>query len=75
MFAESLQAIVSFNEEGKMLPLYFKINGVQLKVLTAKETGGVAGQIEFACTVEDQGYAKPLNVAYITGECKWKRIV
>ncbi len=37
--------------------------------------GGAAGQIEFACTVEDQGYAKPLKVAYITGECKWKRIV
>ncbi len=74
-YGESVPAIASFNEKGEILPLYFKIDGVQLKVLHAKLVSNVSGHMEFACAVEDQGYEKQLRISYISGDHIWKRIV
>ncbi len=74
-YGEAIPAIISFNDKGEMKPLYFKVDGVQLKVTRAKLTGTVAGHTEFSCFVDDGGIEKPLKVGFVAGDLKWRRII
>ncbi len=74
-YGEAIPAIVSFNAKGEIKPLYFMVDGVQLKVTRAKVTGTVVGHTEFSCFGDDGGIEKPLKVGYVAGEQKWKRII
>ena len=63
--------IASFDTEGRICPLYVRINGISLKVDSFYERAKFFNVIEFNCKVIDNNYLKPLLLTYYQAERVW----
>ena len=62
--------IASFDTEGRMLPLYVRINGESLKVHSAWLQSEFS-KFVYRCQIIDQGILKPLVLTYHPHENVW----
>lgn len=67
----TIQVIASFNEGGDILPLYLKVDGLQLRVLSAKLRSETFHEKAFICTVEDGDFHRDIKLYYHKSECIW----
>lgn len=63
--------IASFDTEGRVKPLYVRFGDECLKVHSAVEKPSTFDLKEFRCQVVDNGYLKPLALAYRMRDTVW----
>lgn len=69
---ETIPVIASYDDKGRVAPLYFRINGESHKVLRYVVLNKALGKIiTYECTIEDNGYMKPLIVRYYPEISTW----
>ena len=71
-----LPVIASFDSEGRIHPLYVRINGDSFKIVSSHITANYINTIEFFCKVidrEDEDFVtyKPLILTFYRRECVW----
>ena len=68
---EIVPAIASFDTDGHIKPLYVRIDGCSLRVVSSRIRCIYANTIEFQCQVQDLQYVKPLLLVYYQAEGAW----
>lgn len=63
--------VASFDAAGQIKPLYVRIDGEPLKIISVKEKPAFMNTRVFQCQVDDQGIAKPLSLTYHFREGAW----
>ena len=63
--------IASFNDDGKIKPLYVGISGERYKVESFWVRRSFANQIEFSCKIIVGNTLKTLIMTYYMHECIW----
>lgn len=63
--------VASFDSTGQIKPLYVRINGNPLEILSAKEKPAFMSTRVFQCVVGDHGIEKPLSLTYHCREGAW----
>lgn len=67
----NVPVIASFDAEGRVKPLYVRFGDECLKVHSAVEKPSTFDLKEFQCQVVDNGYLKPLALAYRMRDTVW----
>ena len=67
----SVPVIASFNKAGEIRPLYVRMNGIALRVLSFWVKSTYLNTLEFQCKVYDAGVVKPLRLIYYQSEGIW----
>ena len=68
----AVPVIASFDTQGKIAPLYVRLNGLSKRVLSYWiRNAGFVNTIEFSCKIEDDGYEKPIILKYYYDESTW----
>lgn len=68
----TIPVIASYDEKGRVAPLYFRINGESHKVLRYVVLNNSFGKIiTYECTIEDNGFMKPLIVKFYPEVSTW----
>ena len=70
MIPSTVPVIASFSTDGKIQPLYVRINGVSLKVMQCVSHMEYTVPT-FDCIVDDCGIAKPVKLSYHSTTNKW----
>lgn len=68
---KNVPVIASFDSEGRISPLYIRINGESHKVHSFWQRPSFMNTVEFSCQIEDNGILKSLNLVYRIKECIW----
>lgn len=68
---ETIPVIASFSDNGKVLPLYLRINEESYKVIECHEVDNNRSVAEFRCFIEDCGIRKEVRVKYFYAEAIW----
>lgn len=63
--------IASFDSEGRIKPLYLRINEESLKIRSSWPKPAFSNTSTFQCQVEDNGVIKPLILTYYHQESVW----
>ena len=71
MSLDIVPVIASFDSEGRIAPLYVRINGVPLKVESFWFSSTFHNIVDFKCKVSDNGYLKPLALSFHRNEGMW----
>lgn len=67
----ALPVIASFSKEGKIQPLYIRIDGLSFKILTFVIRQSTAAGVSFECTVLDENLCKTIYLYYSLHEHAW----
>ena len=69
---ETVPVIASFDDKGKIAPLYLRIKGDSHKVLRYSILNkSTVSMVVYECMVEDKGFMKPLILKYYIKERVW----
>lgn len=63
--------IASFNDDGKIKPLYIGLHGTCYKVDSYWVRNSFVNHIEFHCKIIDGPMLKPILITYYIKECIW----
>jgi len=70
MISTTVPVIASFTMDGKIKPLYIRINGVPLHVMQCTAHMSYINPT-FDCVVDDFGIAKPIKISYHPSTHTW----
>lgn len=68
---ETIPAIASFDDKGRIVPLYLRVNGISCRVLNYVQKSNNHRVLEYQCDVEDNGMRRWLHIKYCYAEGIW----
>lgn len=68
---EVVPVIASFDSEGRIAPLYVRIDGTAYRVKSYWIKSSFANSVSFNCQVMDGDYLKPVLLTYFQDETLW----
>lgn len=68
---KAIPVIASFANDGKIQPLYIRIDDVSLKVLSYYKIEETIAGLHYNCCVEDNGISKTIVLYYSIKEHAW----
>lgn len=68
---EIIPVIAGFDEDGKVIPIYVKINGEKLKVADYWVKSKFAGITEYHCKLLYKDAKMPIVISYYSEESVW----
>ena len=67
-----VSVIASYNAKGDFIPIYVKINGEVLKIVSAVLVSSVGRRVyKFRCEIQDGQYIKNLHLTYFKEDSIW----
>lgn len=66
-----VSVIASFDNKGNIYPLYVRIDGVSLKILSYVLTESTGYSRSFECRVQDNDYYKNIRLSYHISSLAW----
>lgn len=68
---KSVPVIASFSKDGKLYPLYVRIDDMEYKVLSYVKLNKNTSGVHFECKIEDYGICKTIYLFYSINETAW----